>query len=357
MENSVFYSMYDMLPDYIKYTDGQYAALRKHYTSLGYNEEQTWAAMWTGQGFIDPTGAYKVLTPDQVTAMNQEINDAYAEFMLGLPSWYKYEPGAATRAVKYLKETKGLSIEQARRYIISNNCYVTVDGKPTHFTEEESRLRTEQNDKEFKEYYNTLPDFIKYEAGAYGRTLKYLLSLGHSEDTAKQLIKEGMYLTLDGELIDCSDLSRNKQYNTMLSNKYQASYRRYVSRPKRVKKRYIKQARARRPYKMRGNNSMTYSLVNVRNGANFGTRKAYKVTLGYNSASAILSTKGNYPQTWRNVAQAYRRNMYKEHYAKYGMSRMQMRSGGWKGYSNASVTRLRRENIYAARRYRNRRVF
>lgn len=357
MENSVFYKMYSMLPDYIKYTDGQYAALRKYYTALGYNEEQTWAAMWTGQGFVDPAGTYKVLTPTQVAAMNQEINDAYAEFMLGLPSWYKYEPGAATRAVKYLKETKGLDTDQARKYIISNNFYVTVNGEPKYFTEEESKQRTEQNDKEFKEYYSTLPDFIKYEAGAYGRTLKHLMLLGYTEDTAKQLIKEGMYLTLDGELIDCSDLSRKKQYNTMLSNKYQASYRKYISRPKRVRKRYIKRAYTRRPYKMRGNNSMTYSLVNVRNGSNFGTRKAYKVTLGYNSAASILSTKGNYPSTWRNVAQAYRRNMYKEHYAKYGMSRIQMRSGGWKGYSNASVTKLRRENVYSARRYRNRRVF
>ena len=357
MENSVFYKMYDMLPDYIKYTDGQYAALRKYYTSLGYNEEQTWAAMWTGKGFIDPTGTYKPLTPEKVTTMNQEINDAYAEFMLGLPDWYKYEPGAATRAVKYLKDIKGMNTDQARKYIISTNFYVTADGKPTHFTAEESRERAEQSSKEFKEYYNTLPDFIKYEAGAYGRTLKYLLGLGYSEDEAKEMIQKGMYLTLDGDLINCTGLTRKKQYNTSLTNKYYRSYRKYITRAKRIYKRNVRVARVRRPYKLRSNNSMTYSLVNIRNGANFGAQRAYKVTLGYNSAASILSTKGNYPSTWRNVAQAYRRNLYKEHYAKYGMSRISMRSGVWKGYSNASVTRLRRENVYAARRYRNRRVF
>ena len=359
VENSVYYKMYDMLPDYIKYTDGQYAALRKHYKSLGYTEEQTWAAMWTGKGFINPAGNYVDLTPEKVHNMNQELNDNYAEFMLGLPSWYKYEPGAASRTVKYLKDTKGMNTEQARRYIISNNFYVTSEGKPTFFTEEESKQRTKENEKEFREYYDTLPDFIKYEAGAYSRTLKHLLAIGYDEASAKQLIKEGMYLTLDGTLIDSTELVRNKQYNTLLSNNYRKVYRSYSPRPKRVKKRYNARLRVRKPYKVKRNGStnLTYSLTNARNGANFGTRNAYKVTLGYNSASSILSTKGNYPQVWRNIAQSYRRNLYKEHYAKYGMSRIQMRSGGWKGYSNASVTKLRRENVYSARRYRNRRVF
>ncbi len=358
LQNSVFYKMYDMLPDYIKYTDGQFTALRKHYKEQCYNEAQTWTLMWQGAGFIDPTGAYKVLTPEQVIAMSNEINSVYYEYMEGLPDWYKYEEGAATRAVQYLKNNFGMTTQQARDYIIKNNFYVTVDGKVEHFTEEESKARTKKNQEDFYAYYDTLPKYMRYEKGAYARTLKHLVNeMGISEENAKKMIQNGVYLTLDGELINCANLVRTSQYNKVVSNNYKSTYYRYVPRPKRVKKRYIKQARARRPYKMRGNNSMTYSLVNVRNGSNYGTRNAYKVTLGYNSASSILSTKGNYPQTWRNIAQAYRRNMYKEHYAKYGMSRIDMRSGVWKGYSNASVTRLRRENLYAARRYRNRRVF
>ena len=357
LQNSAFYKLYGMLPDYIKYTDQQFSDLRKYYREQGYNEAQQWIMMLQGSGFISPDGSYKALTPEQVAKMNEAINDTYYEYMAGLPTWYKYEEGAATRTVNYLKEKFGMNTEQAREYIIKNNFYVDANGKPIYYTAEESTRRTEQNQKDFYEYYETLPDFIKYEKGAYGRTLKYLKELGLGEETAKKMIQNGAYLTLAGELIDCTGLVRSRQYNKLMSNSYKTKYTKYVTRPKRVKKRYIKQARARRPYKVRGNNSMTYSLVNVRNGSNFGTRNAYKVTLGYNSASAILSTRGNYPQTWRNVAQSYRRNLYKEHYAKYGMSRMQMRSGGWKGYSNASVTRLRRENVYASRRYRNRRVF
>lgn len=358
LQNSAFYKLYGMLPDYIKYTDQQFSDLRNYYRKQGYNEAQQWIMMLQGSGFISPDGSYKTLTPEQVVKMNETVNDAYYEYMAGLPTWYKYEEGAATRTVKYLKEKVGMSTEQAREYIIKTNFYVDANGNPVHYTAEESAKRTEQNQKEFYEYYDTLPDFIKYEKGAYSRTLKYLKdTLGLDDETAKKMVQNGAYLTLTGELIDCTDLVRVRQYNQKVSNDYRIKYVKHTPRPKRVKKRYIKQARVRRPYKMRGNNSMTYSLVNVRNGSNFGTRNAYKTTLGYNSASAILSTKGNYPQTWRNVAQAYRRNMYKEHYAKYGMSRMQMRSGGWKGYSNASVTRLRRENVYSSRRYRNRRVF
>ena len=362
LNNSVFYKMYDRLPDYIKYTDGQYSALRSYYASKGYNEGQIYAAMLYGNGFIDVKGNYVTVTPEQAERMNTEVNNAYYEFITNLPEWYRYEDGAATRTINYLKDAFGMNTQQARDYIIANNFYVDVNGVAKKLSAEEVAERTKKNKEDFNKYYSSLPSAIKYEKGAYGRTLKYLVQVeGISEDEAKKLIQGGMYLTLDGQLIDCTDIERVKQYNVWASNQYGAKYagyiRTYAPRPKRVRKRYIKQARARRPYKMRGNNSMTYSLVNVRNGANFGTRNAYKTTLGYNSASAILSTKGNYPQTWRNVAQAYRRNMYKEHYAKYGMSRIDMRSGVWKGYSNASVTRLRRENLYAARRYRNRRVF
>ena len=368
LNNSVFYKMYDRLPDYIKYTDGQYSALRSYYASKGYNEGQIYAAMLYGNGFIDVKGNYVTVSPEQIERMNAEVNNAYYEFITNLPEWYRYEDGAATRTINYLKDAFGMNTQQARDYIIATNFYVDVNGVAKKLSAEEVAERTKKNKEDFNKYYSSLPSAIKYEKGAYGRTLKYLVQVeGITEDEAKKLIQGGLYLTLDGQLIDCTDIERVKQYNTWASNQYGAKYegyirtysgtRRYVPRPKAVRKRFIRTAYTRRPYKMRSNNSLTYSLVNVRNGANFGTRNAYKVTLGYNSASAILSTKGNYPQSWRNVTQSYRRNMYKEHYARYGMSRIDMRSGVWKGYSNASVTRLRRENIYAARRYRNRRVF
>jgi hypothetical protein len=82
-------------------------------------------------------------------------------------------------------------------------------------------------------------------------------------------------------------------------------------------------------------------------------RKTYKVDMRQFKSGA-LSTKSAYPTSYRNIAVAYRRNMYKDLYAKYGMSRMRMRANK-QGYSNAAITRLRRNEIQNRERYDERR--
>lgn len=371
LQNSVFYAMYNRIPDYIKYTDGQYHDLREYYESLGYNEAQVDMLMIYGNGFIDEKGKFRQLTNEQAAAMSKATNDSFYEFTNGLPDWYKYEDGATSRTVSYLIDNMGMTTAQARDYILVNNFYVDAQGRVHYFTAEEMKAKQEENTKEFRAFYNTLPSFIKYEKGAYGRTLGYLKDLGYTDAKARKMIQNGAYLSLDGRLIDASGLTRTRQYNSRWKNYYRRKYRKWVKYPKRgwvtykrrpprpkyVKKRYVPRAYGLRPYKMRGNNSLTYSLTNIRNGSNWGTRNAFKVTLGYNTASAILSTKSNYPRTWRNISASYRRNLYKENYAKYGASRILMRAGVIRGYSNASITRLRRGEIYSNRMYRNRRSF
>ena len=368
LNDSVFFTIYDRLPDYVKYTDGQFTELRKYYRSQGLNEAQIWAKLLYENGFIDVFGNYKQLAPETVTSIQDRLAASYSEFYTGLPEWFRYEDGAATRTVKDLIKRMGFSTQQARNYILDHNYYVDIHGQPHYLSDEESAVLTAKNKEDFYTYYGNLPDFMKYEKGAYGRTLSFLVNIkGITEAEAKQMMVNGAYLTLDGILIDCRGLKRTRQYNQYASNRYKKwkhwyTRRRYVKRKPRPRRHYMRRARInhqynRKPYNQRWNSSKTYSLVNVLHGRNFGSRNAYKVTLGYNTVSSALSTKGNYPASWRNIRNAYRKNMYRDMYAKYGASRMAMRSNAWHSYSNASITRLRRGEIYADRKYKNRRTF
>ena len=107
-----------------------------------------------------------------------------------------------------------------------------------------------------------------------------------------------------------------------------------------------------KPYVTKGYVS-TYSLQNFLNGASYGMRKVYKIDMRQFKSGA-LSTKSAYPASYRNIAVAYRHNLYKDLYAKYGASRMMMRANK-AGYSNASIVRLRRNEIYNRERYAERR--
>lgn len=422
--NSAFMQRYNLLPDYIKYDKNQYKMLKDYYKAKGYTTEEAWILMSMGNGYIDETGRYRELTPEQAEAYNKQINDDYLEFLDGLPNWYKYEPGAATRTVNALL-AQGMSLQQARAYILQNNYYIDVDGNAFMFTPEQSAVKTLQNQKEFTEYYNQLPNYLKYEKGAYSRTLNYLKQIGCDTETAKQFIKNGAYYTVDGRLIDCTELERARTrvetlsdeeflayyselpeylryekgafsrtyahlkeqgytYHEILelikngaylttdgelidctgmkrpprgsyySNKNYNNYKKYY-RPKAVKAPYIRKSYVKKPYVMSRNYSSTYSKVNALAGASYGFRKVYKVDVRNNAARKALSTKSDYPAAYRNIVYAHRRNLYKELYAKYGTSRIIMRSNAYKTYSNACITRLRRNEIYNRVKYGNRR--
>ena len=107
-----------------------------------------------------------------------------------------------------------------------------------------------------------------------------------------------------------------------------------------------------KPYVTKGYVS-TYSMQNFLNGSSYGMRKVYKIDMRQYKSGA-LSTKSAYPAAYRNIAVSYRRNLYKDLYAKYGASRMQMRANQ-AGYSNASIVRLRRNEIQNRERYAERR--
>lgn len=206
--NSAFLDVYERLPEYMRYDKDQYSQLVAYWKSTGLTTQQAWMMMQTENGFIDEQGHYHVLTDEQVAQYTKQLNDDYYEFTAALPDWYKYETGAATRTINYLTST-GMSKEQAYKYILDNNFYIDEDGVHHYFSDEECAAKTAASSKAFEEYYSALPEYIKYEKGAYGRTLAYLKEVeGVDTDTAKAMIANGAYLTVDGRLINCLDMQR-----------------------------------------------------------------------------------------------------------------------------------------------------
>lgn len=87
-------------------------------------------------------------------------------------------------------------------------------------------------------------------------------------------------------------------------------------------------------------------------------KNVYRVDLRKYRNHAPMSTKSSMPSTYRHIRYSEnRRNIYDQQYAKYGLSRMTMRSGMWRGQNSPSTTRLRRKRAQynaAARAVNNR---
>ena len=75
-------------------------------------------------------------------------------------------------------------------------------------------------------------------------------------------------------------------------------------------------------------------------------KNVYRVDLRKYREHAPMSTKSSMPSTYRHIRYSEnRRNIYDQQYAKYGLSRMTMRSGVWRGQNSAATTRLRRNRV------------
>lgn len=350
----------DMLPDYIKYDwDNQYQQLYNHYKAQGFNHEQIMMQMLFSNGYIDHQNKFRVLTDEQVAIKTQQINDAFTEFYNELPQYCKYEDGAYSRTVKYIMQHMGYTQEHAREYMLANNSYLDQDGIFHNYSDEEVALFNTAQQAEFEDYYSKLPDRIKYEKGAFSRTLQFLKELGYSSDEAKAMMMNGYYIDEDGNISNVKGVAyTRKNYKVSYTHyrkarhkwvHYARRYRRYQKRQwtKRTRKQYtrfnklyapkLKKPKAyRNPKIYKAGSYSTYSKQNVYLGTNRLQKASYRVNY------SRLNSKSGYPAAYRNVSYSNRNNMYKDLYAKYGTSRMLMRSGGYKAYSNASTTKLRR---------------
>lgn len=423
-----FQEYYNQLPTYVKYGKGLYSDTLQYLKSIGFDTDTAKKFIMNGacylkdqERLIDCTGMSRPKT-NYTKYMN---DDEFKNYYNSIPEYTRYESGAYKRTYAYLK-AQGYNYAKINE-MIKNGSYLTEGGvlinvielgmtgdtrtaynrtveyfKNQGMTAIQIREMIQKgyylNDKgqmlnlieagiaktnslwrqvEFNDYYATIPEYTRYEKGAYSRTLAYLKKQGYTEDQAKILIQRGAYLDADGNLINVAGRTRSRGYSISYSRGYSRSYNRNYSRrsygkrggyynhsgntrrynryakPKQKKpiKHYYKQNKVKKPYVTNGSYSSTYSLVNKMNGQNYGMRKIYKVNLGVSPVRKSLSIKSTYPASYRNVVYSNRRSMYREQYAKYGLSRMAMRSGVWHSYSNASTVRLRREAVQYKMRY------
>lgn len=420
-----------------QYPKGKWSETYQYLKNAGYSAEDARKMLLHGY-MLDESGML-VDVPGKVRArvysystMNQAEWDAYWNTV---PDYTKYEKGAFGRTMKALKGM-GYTDEQARTFI-QLGVYANKDGTLMNVTGME---RPVLGFPSFNAYYQSLPDYIKYEKGAFKRTYAALKNLGFDYETSLMLIQQGAYLmdmsmaqgllqtlgarrnkdgsdiavtdintllaryggqiilSADGTpsmLVNCSGLTRprrtysysrrgrsgssygsaNNNNNNIYKNirRWKGRRRRssYARSPKlsnyKLKKPFILNGNVStfsgmtnfrgsnklgKPYTTKGYVS-TYSSQNFLNGSSYGMRKTYKIDMRQFKTGA-LSIKSDYPTSYRNIAVAYRRNMYKDLYAKYGMSRMRMRANK-QGYSNAAITRLRRNEIQNRERYDERR--
>ena len=339
---------------------------------------------------------------------NRLSDEEWDAYWATVPDTMKYSKGAYGRTMKALKKM-GYTDVEARQWV-QLGIYVTKQGIMINTAEYNN----------FNKYYQSLPDYIKYEKGAYKRTHAALKALGFDEYECRMLIKQGAYLmdatavkanftTLGARrdkngkvipvtdinsllaayggqliagangsaymLIDCSGLQRPRRIYSYSRRSRGGGRRRYTRRgytkrsytPRAYKPKFAPRPKVSKPikhyydfhvanpYVTKGSNSSTYSKVNVLHGASFGYRQIYKVNISMNPVRKTMSSKSSYPAAYRNIVYAYRRNMYKDQYAKYGASRMQMRANAIHSYSNAAITRLRRNEIQNRLKYANRR--
>lgn len=144
-----FLALYNEIPAYIKYTD-QYSRMMEQYKALGMSTQEAWWAMINDHQYINESGLLTTLTAEAAKDYSKYITDAYFE---------------------------------------------------------------EQKDDGFFEWYAQLPEYIKYEKGAFSRTLAYLKQM-FSDSEAKDMIMKGAYYTPDGRLINCSELTRREQFTS-----------------------------------------------------------------------------------------------------------------------------------------------
>lgn len=432
--SSFTYALYKNIPDYIKYSD-QYQKQMEYYKHLGFDTAEAMALMANSTMFIDLQGDIHTMSADGIRQLEAALSanphwdkdDSFWAWFQELPDAIKYEKGAYGRTKHILND---LFDEKTSMQLMAKGFYADPTGKLYYKPDKSNPIKHAKSAfqdehgywhragdyqvngywfhkgdvpyagyKDFNEFYNHLPNYMRFTKGAYSTTNRVLKNAGYDYNTRTQMMLQGtiatyltpemanMYLnTEEGRrlmkekgfkivqsenslylLQDCSTWE-TKKYNkyggrkgyskyytkeytkyykkTGYSGRYYRNFKKWYSRHYTYKQRgeYIrnvalqmKYVKAPKPMHIKYSNVRTFSKVHYVQQTGSGWRYWYKW------GDAKGRNNKRMPSSYRNPL-ARSRNMYKDLYTSKGMSRMVLRQNN-RGYSNASITRYHRNEI------------
>lgn len=228
--SKAFLEGYQIIPDYIKYQPDMYKEMMERYKALGMTTAEAWRVMATNPAYIDENGYFEYLNDRQVNDYNTWVkndyfegqqDDGFLQWYSQLPEYIKYEKGAYSRTLAYLKQM--FTSDEAKQ-MIANGAYYTVDGrlidckglsrtqtKASGAFQDEAGYWHKAGDFQydgywyhkgdnpylglgsFQNYWNTLPDYLRYTKGAWSQTNSVLKEAGIDYNTRMKAMQDGAY--------------------------------------------------------------------------------------------------------------------------------------------------------------------
>lgn len=228
--SAAFLEGYQAIPDYIKYQPDMYKEMMERYKALGMTTAEAWRVMATNPAYIDEQGYFEYLNDRQVNDYSSWVkneyfegqqDDGFLQWYSQLPEYIKYEKGAYSRTLAYLKQM--FTSDEAKQ-MIANGAYYTVDGrlidckglsrtqtKASGAFQDEAGYWHKAGDFQydgywyhkgdnpylglgsFQNYWNTLPDYLRYTKGAWSQTNSVLKEAGIDYNTRMKAMQDGAY--------------------------------------------------------------------------------------------------------------------------------------------------------------------
>lgn len=338
LNESVVADGYKMIPDYIKYEDGQYAKQKAYYKEQGLSIMQAKAIMSTTNIYIDASGSAIPLNEVEVEQRNLAVQVAYEEFTNSLPNYLRYEDGAVSRTIAGVEESFGLTTAQAKQYIIDHGSYVDINGKYHEYSADEVQALNDKNEYDYYIKSAELPGYIRYEAGAISRTRSYLMGYGYSADEAWEAMKNGFYIDPTGEAKDYETQSGSVQYRgkDQIYN-FNNTKKTSTKKASKGKTPYMKTGKVAKKFtvpKYSASNYVGPSGVTT-NGRTYGMSQVYKHT----TQGIGERLKSAYPAAYRNVIYGHKRTLYDDLYLNGIPKKSYILN--YRGYANTSLMRTR----------------
>lgn len=230
--DEAFLVQYELVPQYIRYNSDLYKELMDRYKALGFSTADAWRVMRTDYPYINAYGEVAYLTDEQrrdyekymeLDYFKGQEDDGFLEWYNTLPEYIRYEKGAYSRTLAYLKQ---MFTDEEAKQMIANGAYYSIEGKLLNCKDLKRAPRFSKSNKAFQDangywhkegdfqdangywyhkgdnpylglgsfeaYWNTLPDYLRYTKGAWSTTNKVLKQAGFDYNTRMKLLQDGI---------------------------------------------------------------------------------------------------------------------------------------------------------------------